>query len=146
MRLPPPIVKKRKFICPSCSCNVDFDDPCAECPKNKWGRELCSRPNVSSEAKPQKTEIQIPSTTTMAKTFATAIKDEAKAIFKGDSRVAKEEIQKRMDICKQCEFFEPIFGRCKKCGCFLKVKTMFRTQACPIGKWGPEPTPEAEQS
>ena len=146
MRLPPPIVKKRKFMCPSCSCNVDFNDPCAECPKNKWGREFCGRPNVSSEAQPQETEAQMPSTATMAKTFFSAIKEETKATLNGVSKITKEEAKNRMDICKQCEFFEPILERCKKCGCFLKAKTMFRSQACPIGKWGPEPKPEAEQS
>lgn len=57
----------------------------------------------------------------------------------------KEDLQKfavddnvrdeRMAICNSCEFlFEPTM-QCKKCGCFVKAKTRFKSFSCPIGKW-----------
>ena len=27
-------------------------------------------------------------------------------------------------------------GRCRKCGCLLKLKTRMALASCPIGKWG----------
>lgn len=54
----------------------------------------------------------------------------------GDSAfVSKEEQQKRLSICEECEFFEKVNGRCKQCGCFMKVKTKFNISECPVQKW-----------
>jgi rubrerythrin len=43
--------------------------------------------------------------------------------------------RERLDICVQCEHLEKQYYVCKKCGCFLKGKTMFPSSSCPIGKW-----------
>ena len=43
--------------------------------------------------------------------------------------------EKRLDICKTCENFDPIWFRCKKCYCFLKVKVRFSDSDCPLDKW-----------
>ena len=43
--------------------------------------------------------------------------------------------KERMDICRRCEFFNPLILQCKKCGCILPAKVRFRGQDCPIGKW-----------
>lgn len=41
---------------------------------------------------------------------------------------------KRIDMCNNCEFL--ILGtNCKKCGCFISLKTKFKNAQCPIGKW-----------
>lgn len=50
-----------------------------------------------------------------------------------------EEIQKlRMDICKSCEFLIKSTNQCKKCGCFMHLKTQLSKAECPIGKWHKE--------
>jgi uncharacterized paraquat-inducible protein A len=67
--------------------------------------------------------------------FATAIKDEAIATIHRDPLPNIEEIERRMSICQECEFFLPKQKRCMKCGCFLRWKTALRSQKCPIEKW-----------
>lgn len=47
---------------------------------------------------------------------------------------SKQTQKKRMDICDEC----PEFSKkniCKKCGCFMKVKSKLALSECPIGKW-----------
>ena len=46
-------------------------------------------------------------------------------------------INERWDLCKGCEFLLPT-NNCKKCGCFMKLKTRVATASCPIGKWEKE--------
>jgi hypothetical protein len=40
-----------------------------------------------------------------------------------------------MAICTNCEFFKKNGSRCKKCNCFMKLKTDLLHARCPIGKW-----------
>lgn len=56
----------------------------------------------------------------------------------GFNNVSDEKKQQRMDICNACEFINKSNNTCNQCGCFLDVKTSWRTTSCPIGKWGPE--------
>ena len=46
-------------------------------------------------------------------------------------------VNRRWDICKGCPELTAS-DRCKKCGCFMKVKTHIATSRCPIGKWEKE--------
>lgn len=41
----------------------------------------------------------------------------------------------RMAICKECEFLEPTYKRCLKCGCFMSIKAKLTEAKCPIKKW-----------
>lgn len=44
----------------------------------------------------------------------------------------------RLEICRACEHLtkRPLgIERCKVCHCILKVKTLFKSQHCPEGKW-----------
>ena len=41
----------------------------------------------------------------------------------------------RLKICQACEFFKKNGSRCKKCGCFMKIKTTLEMAKCPVGKW-----------
>jgi hypothetical protein len=41
----------------------------------------------------------------------------------------------RLDLCKQCKFYRERTNQCKKCGCFMKLKTGLAHAKCPIGKW-----------
>lgn len=57
--------------------------------------------------------------------------------------LASEEVQKkRMEICKKCDYYNPISTRCKSCGCFLVVKTKLAAVHCPEGYWLAEKLPE----
>ena len=45
------------------------------------------------------------------------------------------EQERRLTICKSCEFFDSAFSRCTKCGCFGAFKSWLATEHCPISKW-----------
>lgn len=49
--------------------------------------------------------------------------------------------EKRIAICKSCEFWNPKgfngSGSCLKCGCSTQAKLRMATSKCPIDKWGP---------
>ena len=49
--------------------------------------------------------------------------------------VEEEEASKRMDICKACPELIQLTKQCKKCGCFMELKTKLEYAKCPIGKW-----------
>jgi len=54
-----------------------------------------------------------------------------------ESAKAPEEITKaRWDICSNCEFLYKPTNTCKKCGCFMVLKTSLKKVKCPINKWG----------
>ena len=44
----------------------------------------------------------------------------------------------RLEICRKCEHLtkRPFnIERCKVCQCILKIKTLFKSQHCPLQKW-----------
>lgn len=41
----------------------------------------------------------------------------------------------RLEICKACDFFRPRTQTCRKCGCFMKLKTTLENAKCPLEKW-----------
>ena len=47
-------------------------------------------------------------------------------------------INKRFDECKECDYLVKTTSQCRKCGCFMKVKTRLAMAKCPIGKWDKE--------
>jgi hypothetical protein len=51
------------------------------------------------------------------------------------SWVETEESKRRFDICKQCPELLHVTNQCKKCGCFMLVKTKIEASKCPEGKW-----------
>lgn len=50
-------------------------------------------------------------------------------------RSGEELSNARLEICKVCEFYGKSTNRCKKCGCFMKLKTNLEHARCPVGKW-----------
>ena len=46
-----------------------------------------------------------------------------------------EVAEERYAICKSCEHFIKLSKQCKKCGCFMNLKTKLEEATCPIGKW-----------
>ena len=68
----------------------------------------------------------------MAASFAKSALNHAKNLFENVS----DPIQKqRLQICQECPFFDAEKIKCKKCGCFLMVKTSWASESCPDGKW-----------
>jgi hypothetical protein len=57
-------------------------------------------------------------------------------VIAADSTVPKEVQQERFSICQACPELIKLTHQCKKCGCFMKLKTTLKIAACPIGKWG----------
>ena len=61
-------------------------------------------------------------------------------LLKGSVDVARngfvsESIQEeRWNHCKGCTFLTSN-NRCRKCGCFMKLKVKFKKSKCPIGIW-----------
>jgi hypothetical protein len=53
----------------------------------------------------------------------------------GQLKLNEEEKNKRFDICKNCNWFDPKTEKCFQCGCYLKIKTYLKAESCPIGKW-----------
>lgn len=41
----------------------------------------------------------------------------------------------RLSICQDCEHLLKLTNTCKKCGCFMTLKTCLSAAKCPIGKW-----------
>jgi hypothetical protein len=41
----------------------------------------------------------------------------------------------RYNICITCPELIKLTRQCKKCGCFMAVKTKLKNAKCPIGKW-----------
>lgn len=45
-------------------------------------------------------------------------------------------INQRFEICKACPELISTTHQCKKCGCFMNLKTKLVSAECPLGKWG----------
>lgn len=60
-------------------------------------------------------------------------------LFNKNKERATEELKnKRMEICRNCEFFISLTQQCKKCGCIMPAKTTLAEAFCPIHKWEAE--------
>ena len=57
---------------------------------------------------------------------------------KNIGRVTEEIKERRMEICKTCEFFISATQICAKCGCIMPAKTVLPNAYCPIHKWEQE--------
>lgn len=55
---------------------------------------------------------------------------------KNIGRVGEEIHKERMSICNQCPELIKATHQCKKCGCFMNLKTKLPNADCPLGKWG----------
>jgi len=53
----------------------------------------------------------------------------------GFQTVNEDEFHRRIDICRACPAFDAGQGRCKECGCFMKVKAKMEAAKCPLNKW-----------
>ena len=85
------------------------------------------------QAKYKSTE-EIDQTTKQQKSGMKGIANRFKNVLLHDQDI----IDKRLEICNDCEFLFKPTGTCKKCGCFVSKKTRVATVACPVDKWGKE--------
>jgi hypothetical protein len=89
------------------------------------------------EPAPDLTRTDAPSFLTKVKNFAVAT---AGHVAAGMPMASDEEILRRHDICRACEFLKD--NACTKCGCPIVrerqyvSKLSWADQECPIGKWG----------
>jgi hypothetical protein len=56
-------------------------------------------------------------------------------LFKKSNYAEKEIINNRISLCYSCEELIKITTQCKKCGCFMELKTKLKDAGCPLGKW-----------
>lgn len=49
--------------------------------------------------------------------------------------VANEIADSRMQLCEQCPELIKMTKQCKKCGCFMALKTKIKFATCPLQKW-----------
>lgn len=52
-----------------------------------------------------------------------------------EKRSEEELVEYRLSICAECPFFRKGAQQCRKCGCFMKLKTRLHRANCPMGKW-----------
>lgn len=65
---------------------------------------------------------------------ASAVARVAKAVAAGDSvLVSKASLDARRAVCGSCE--RNLGGQCAECTCFIKLKTLLKTETCPLSKW-----------
>tara|TARA_R100000008_G_C3490541_1_gene118490 strand:- start:105 stop:326 length:222 start_codon:yes stop_codon:yes gene_type:complete len=50
-------------------------------------------------------------------------------------KLVSDDPSSRWAECQSCEYLFKPTGTCKKCGCFMKLKTKLKNAKCPIGKW-----------
>ena len=47
----------------------------------------------------------------------------------------EEKAKERYSICQSCPELIKLTKQCKKCGCFMSVKTKLELATCPLEKW-----------
>jgi len=59
-----------------------------------------------------------------------------RAYWKGDfAFVSGRVLQKRRSLCNNCFHRDPQTDQCRKCSCFLVLKTQLSTEKCPLDRW-----------
>jgi hypothetical protein len=57
-------------------------------------------------------------------------------ILNPNTELSSESLQEeRYSICKACPEFIGLTTQCRKCGCFMKLKTKISLASCPLEKW-----------
>lgn len=50
-------------------------------------------------------------------------------------RSDQELIEARLEVCNACEWIDKRMMKCRKCGCFMYLKSTLKQASCPLGKW-----------
>jgi hypothetical protein len=138
-------LESRKSVCLVCPRYVEKNKSCGidnqginmkfflnNCPLNKWPIEEFKETHKA----PRKQKTKDPSLVRKIKSFSRSIYRWARSGF---SKASEKQINKRLEICRGCEFWDSEAwggtGKCKKCGCSTYAKIRLKTEKCPIGKW-----------
>lgn len=54
----------------------------------------------------------------------------------GMKKVSNETYRYRLELCHSCDQYVAERDACSICGCNMKIKASWPSQACPINKWG----------
>ncbi len=80
-------------------------------------------------------QFTTPSLAVQAHSAAAAVAAECDAVLSGKTAIDDVTRATRIAACEQCTFFIVADRRCQKCGCWMEIKTRFRTAKCREGKW-----------
>lgn len=69
----------------------------------------------------------------LVKAVATTAANTVEAVVNKQPTQQKFSPEERLNICKQCPYFNGT--RCLKCSCPMRAKVEFSGASCPIGKW-----------
>lgn len=83
-----------------------------------------------SKAIPEK---GMPGMTKRMGNLAKAVVSEVAAITAGKEPVSQEVQAARLEICRQCPLLEK--NVCRDCGCYMPIKSGWRSVSCGLGKW-----------
>jgi predicted Zn-ribbon and HTH transcriptional regulator len=84
----------------------------------------------------QESKNEFPSFGEQGKNLTELVRKMMDDVAKGENLFVDDfEQQRRYDMCQVCEHFVSGPKRCKKCGCFMKNKVVFKASQCPVGKW-----------
>lgn len=50
-------------------------------------------------------------------------------------RSNKDLMEQRLAICNECPWLNKTFMKCRKCGCFMQLKSTLLQAKCPLGHW-----------
>jgi hypothetical protein len=50
-------------------------------------------------------------------------------------RSDRELAEARLEVCNACPHLQKQLKKCRKCGCFMQLKTTLKQAKCPEGKW-----------
>jgi hypothetical protein len=56
-------------------------------------------------------------------------------LINGSKRSPEDIKNERLAICDTCEFFKHSTRQCRKCGCFMDLKSRLDKANCPMKKW-----------
>ena len=144
MILPKILQEERLLSCRECDCTVDVANPCASCPKNKWGPLLCRGERQAGSTFAPALFVESgkdygskpPSLTKMV---TNVMQSASKWVARGMQHTDEATLKMRIETCQSCKFWNPKgfnnTGRCMKCGCSTWAKLRMATEKCPIGKW-----------
>jgi hypothetical protein len=134
-----------RYKCKLCGFIVNDPNIKKNCAKKRHQQRVVSPPrkSVSSNDLPTSSNKDLPPFHKRVFNFAKAAVKHAMA---GSPQCTEEEIQTRLEICRQCELFKSYGdgGICShdNCGCNLKAEQIYLNklawadQECPVGKWG----------
>ena len=81
-------------------------------------------------------EKQYPSLPEQGKNLASFTFELMKKALRGESLTVSAEVkEQRLEICRNCNMYDPEHVRCMECGCMLEYKTGYALYSCPLEKW-----------